>query len=98
MKELYDEKAEYRQLSLFDAPSETVAVSLMDGKELKAVAPDDWMLSIIPDGVYVIWPWKYPLVLQKAKIRPEDVEEGHQYRHYMVDGQLYAGTYIGGER
>lgn len=39
----------------------------------------------------------HPLVLKSAPTKEEDISEGHRYYHYIIDGQVYAGVFVGAE-
>ena len=40
---------------------------------------------------------KYPLVLRPVQLKRSEVQKGHEFYHYEVGGQMYAGVFVGGE-
>lgn len=88
----------YEQLSMFDLMPTcgTTAVCCgFDHEELPASPLDDWMQRIVPDGVYVVYVGVHPLVLRPTKRKENSIPEGHHYYHYAIDGEVYAGVFIG---
>lgn len=89
----------FEQLSLFSialsAPLEADAVSCMDNLSSKALPAEPWMKTLVPEGEYSILVAGHPLVLRPAKIRPESIPKGHEFYHYLIDGRLYAGIFVG---
>ena len=39
----------------------------------------------------------HPLVMRKTKLTADEVPEGHQFYHYLIDGAVYAGIFVGKE-
>lgn len=89
----------FEQLSLFaiDLLDDAPAICLMDGIESTAKKPDDWMLSLVPEGVYVVEVGKHPLVLRPVDAKPEDIRPEYRYFHYLICGKVYAGIFVGRE-
>lgn len=87
------------QLSLFheEPPAETEAVCLFHGEREAAKPLADWMKRLVPEGKYVVMVGPHPLVLRPARGGREDVQVGHEFYHYMVEGRLYAGIFVGGD-
>ena len=87
------------QLSLFqyDTPAEVEAICLFHGERATAKPLTDWMKRLVPEGEYVVMVGPYPLVLRPAHGRKEDVRVGHEFYHYIVDGRLYAGIFVGSD-
>lgn len=72
------------------------AVSLFDGEVKHAHEPDDQMKKFIPKGTCYVMVARYPMVLTKTELKPDAVPEGHEFYHYMIDGEVYAGIFFGG--
>ena len=88
----------FDQISLFDLlPEGTVARCSMDGRTAPANRPEPWMKRLVPNGEYFVRVGDHPLVLKPTRIQEEDIPEGHQYYHYTIGGQVYAGVYVGEE-
>ena len=88
----------FEQISLFDLlPEGTVARCSMDGRTAPANRPEPWMKRLVPNGEYFVRVGGHPLVLKPTRIQEEDIPEGHQYYHYTIGGQVYAGVYVGEE-
>ena len=88
----------FDQISLFDLlPEGTVARRSMDGRTAPANRPEPWMKRLVPNGEYFVRVGDHPLVLKPTRIQEEDIPEGHQYYHYTIGGQVYAGVYVGEE-
>ena len=88
----------FEQISLFDLlPEDTMARCSMDGRTAPANRPEPWMKRLVPNGEYFVRVGDHPLVLKPTRIQEEDIPEGHQYYHYTIGGQVYAGVYVGEE-
>lgn len=88
----------FEQISLFDLlPEGTVARCSMDGRTAPAYWPEPWMKRLVPNGEYFVRVGDHPLVLKPTRMQEEDIPEGHQYYHYTIGGQVYAGVYVGEE-
>ena len=89
----------FEQISLFDiiATRPMTAKSCLNGTMLTAQKPEPWMLQLVPKGEYVIPSDKYPLVLVPTKRKADQIPSGHHYYHYVINGQVYAGTFVGRE-
>lgn len=89
----------FEQLSLFSisssTPLEADAVSCMDNFPSKVLPAEPWMKALVPEGEYSILVAGHPLVLRPARIRPESIPEGHEFYHYLIDGRLYSGIFVG---
>lgn len=56
------------------------------------------MLSLVPDGEHVVDVGEHPLVLRPADAcQPEEIRPEYRYCHYLIDGQVYAGVFVGEE-
>ena len=53
--------------------------------------------ATVPDGEYVVMVGTHPLVMRKTKLAVDEVPEGHQFYHYLIDGAVYAGIFVGKE-
>ena len=86
----------YEQLSLFDlAPEGIVAECCFDGSTRPAQRPEPWMKRLVPKGEYIVMVGPYPLMLRPVPARAEDIEAGHRYYHYTIDGRVYSGIFLG---
>lgn len=88
------------QLSLFDEermPAGTVAQRLFDGKTVETEAVPDWVLRLVPETVAVIRIGDSLCALCKSPLAPEQVQQGHEYSHYLINGSVYAGTFVGAD-
>lgn len=86
------------QMCLFteELPDEAEAVSVWTGDRVKAEKPAAWMLQLVPDGVYVLdRGGKYPMVLRPTPYGVDGIQECHEYMHFTIGGQLYAGIFVG---
>lgn len=70
------------------------AISLFDNTVHSAETPSEWMKKLVPDGEYVVMVGTHPLVMRKTKLTADEVPEGHEFYHYMIDGNVYAGTFV----
>ena len=86
----------YEQLSLFDAVSGTAAVNLFDGRKYGVTEPTDLMKRLIPRATYAVVVGDHPQALVLTRLKPSQIPEGHEFYHYMIDGNVYAGTFVGG--
>lgn len=87
----------YEQLSLFDAVSGTAAVSLFDGRKYGAAEPTDLMKRLVPRAAYAVMVGEHPQALVLTELKPNQIQKGHEFYHYMIDGNVYAGTFVGRE-
>ena len=87
----------YEQLSLFDAASGTAAANLFDGRKYGVAEPNELMKRLIPRAAYAVMVGNHPQALVLTKLTPSQVPEGHEFYHYMIDGNVYAGTFVGRE-
>ena len=55
------------------------------------------MKQLVPDGESVVMVGTHPLVMRKTKLAVDEVPEGHQFYHYLIDGAVYAGIFVGKE-
>lgn len=87
------------QLSLFDtdfcAGASAKCVWDMFTEEMAAEKPNEWMKKLVPSGEYVIEQNGKSMVLRPAKYSVADIPEGHEYYHYIINGKLYTGVFIG---
>lgn len=85
------------QLSLFYR-QESTAVNLLFGHKYTATSPTTEMLALVPKGEYVVYlDANTPCVLYPAGVEKEQVPDGHLFYHFCVDGQIYAGIFVGKE-
>lgn len=90
---------EFEQLSLFTMPEirGVVAVSCMDGEKMQAEKPEPWMTRLVAGGKYVVDIGGHPLVLRPASVSVDSIPEGHQFYHFLICGEVYAGVFVGSE-
>ena len=69
------------------------AVCLLTGRRYPAVPADSTARELVPGGTWTILAGGHTMVLSPA----QEVLEEQRYRHYSIDGQVYAGTFIGRE-
>ena len=86
----------YEQLSLFDVVSGTAAVNLFDGRKYGVTEPTDLMKRLVPRATYAVVVRDHPQALVLTRLKPSQIPEGHEFYHYMIDGNVYAGTFVGG--
>lgn len=91
MKAVYAE-----QLSLF-AQENGIAVSIFDGQQVEAKRPEGWMLDLAPKSEYMVMVGSHPLLLRPVPKTRAEIEEGHEFYHYEIGGQMYAGIFVGRE-
>ena len=53
------------------------------------------MKRLVPKGEYIVMVGPYPLMLRPTPVRAEDIEAGHRYYHYTIDGRVYSGIFLG---
>lgn len=53
--------------------------------------------QMIDNCGYVVMVGTHPLVMRKTKLAVDEVPEGHQFYHYLIDGAVYAGIFVGKE-
>ena len=85
-----------QQLSLFTMEREATATSLRDGREHTAREPEPWEREVIPEGEYAIdWPGcsGISLILRPVGTSREEIKPGHEFYHFDIGGQLYAGVF-----
>lgn len=89
----------WEQTTLFAPPpiTGTPAISLFDNTTHSSEKPSEWMKQLVPDGEYVVMVGTHPLVMRKTKLTADEVPEGHQFYHYLIDGAVYAGIFVGKE-
>lgn len=88
----------FEQISLFDLhPEDTMARCSTGGRTAPANRPEPWMKRLVPNGEYFVRVGDHPLFLKSAPTKEEDISEGHRYYHYIIDGQVYAGVFVGAE-
>lgn len=89
----------WEQTTLFAPPpiTGTPAISLFDRTTHSSEKPSEWMKQLVPDGEYVVMVGSHPLVMRKTKLTADEVPEGHQFYHYLIDGAVYAGIFVGKE-
>lgn len=46
---------------------------------------------------YVVMVGTHPLVMRKTTLTADEIPEGHQFYHYLIDGAVYAGIFVGKE-
>lgn len=84
------------QLSLFDAVSGAATVNLFDGRKYGVTEPTDLMKRLVPRATYAVVVGDHPQALVLTRLKPSQIPEGHEFYHYMIDGNVYAGTFVGG--
>lgn len=85
-----------QQLSLFTIVRETTATSLLDRRTYTAREPEPWERDVIPEGEYAIdWPGSggISLILRPVGTSREEIKPGHEFYHFDIGGQLYAGVF-----
>lgn len=89
----------WEQMTLFASLpiTGTPAISLFDHTTHSSEKPSEWMKQLVPDGEYVVMVGTHPLVMRKTKLAVDEVPEGHQFYHYLIDGAVYAGIFVGKE-
>lgn len=85
------------QLSLFDTASGTAAVNLFDGRNYGVTEPTDLMKRLVPRATYAVVVGDRLQALVLTKLTPSQIPEGHEFYHYMIDGNVYVGTFVGKE-
>lgn len=89
-------KPMYGQTSLFDLPEAgPKAICCMDGEERPLTILEPWMKRLVPAGQYAVKVAAYLMVLFPVKRKLADIEQGQLFHHYMVDGHLYDGVFVG---
>ena len=98
---------EYEQLCLFEMPCEikigpTLGVpTLARNCFLGTVAPiraiNEYEAKLIPKGKYAIENKGPNEILYPVSIDEADIPIGHQFYHYIIDGDVYAGIYVGNQ-
>lgn len=63
----------------------------------KAKPVSDWMKKLIPDGKYVVDVGGHPLILRPTDVKESEIQEGHEFYHYKIDGRIYSGIFVGRE-
>lgn len=74
-----------------------VATSLFDGSEHAAEHLKSWMKSLVSDGEYFVIVGTHPLVLRKTALKESEVPEEHWFYHYIMEGSVYSGIFVGEE-
>ena len=89
----------FRQLSLFDVGlmGHPAAVNQFDRSESQTTDMADWMAHLVPKGEFLIMVGTHPCVLQRTKLKPEEVSKGLEFCHYLVGGAVYSGIFVGTE-
>lgn len=85
------------QLSFFDLIKEIedapkIATSMFDGQKLEVFPIKDWMARLLPQGEGYVLCANHPLVLCRTD---EEVTSEMKYRHFIIDGNIYAATGVG---
>lgn len=75
----------------------TPAISLFDHTTHSSEKPSKWMKQLVPGGEYVVMVGTHPLVMRKTTLTADEVPEGRQFYHYLIDGAVYAGIFVGKE-
>ena len=75
----------------------TPAISLFDHTTHSSEKPSEWMKQLVPDSEYVVMVGTHPLVMRKTTLTADEVPEGHKFYHYLIDGAVYAGIFVGKE-
>ena len=90
----------FMQLSLFDANTDpkAKAVSCMDGSTLHTHKPEAKTKEIVPECEYVVHVGGHLLALKPTKLTAENIQDGHRFYHYMINGQVFSGIFVGTEK
>ena len=91
----------YEQMNLFTMMMPTVetkATWCYDNTIVEASKPKPWMNRLVPDGEYVVDVGGHPLVLKPTKLKVDGIAQGHQFYHYLIDGRVYSGIFVGAEK
>ena len=96
-KKEYFDGTEYEQLTLFALPvvGDKIAVSCFDGQQIKVKDLEPWMVKLVPDGECTVDIGTHPMVLKKVPIKESEIQEGHQFYHFLIGGKVYAGIFVG---
>ena len=65
----------------------TPAISLFDHTTHSSEKPSECVVMV----------GTHPLVMRKTTLTADEVPEGHQFYHYLIDGAVYAGIFVGKE-
>lgn len=86
----------YEQLSLFTAiQPEAVAINCSDRSQLPLVPLEDWIKKLVPSAEYAIRVADHCMALSEAKKIMKNIEPGHLYHYYSVNGRLFDGVFVG---
>lgn len=89
------------QLSFWDKLLEFAKVATClwsyDTNRYEAMEPSERILRLVPNCKYVLNVGGHDLALRKAEIQRNEVPVGHEFYHYIIDGVLYSGIFVGGE-
>ncbi len=90
----------FMQLSLFDTDANTKvnAVSCMDGSALHTHKPEAKIKELVPESEYVVHVGGHLLALKPSKLTAETIPDGHRFYHYMINGKVFAGIFVGTEK
>lgn len=87
---------EVEQLSFFSLPAQpAVAVCCMDGRRFPAEPAEGWMQRLVSGAEYFILTGGHQMALRPTRKPSEGIPAGHEYYHYSVGENLYAGTFVG---
>ena len=68
------------------------ATSMFDGQKLEVFPIKSWMARLLPQGEGYVLCANHPLVLCRTD---EEVTPEMKYRHFIIDGNIYAATGVG---
>lgn len=88
------------QLSLFTVGTDATAICLLGGEEYAVRQPEPWERRIFPEGEYAVdWPGckGVSLVLRPVGTARDKVKKGHEFYHFFIGAQLYAGAFTANE-
>jgi len=84
------------QLSFFTNSRETaIARRLMDGRDVEVGQPEDWMLTLQPNGMYACKIADHDCVLYPVKITEAQVDEALRYCYYAIGDALFGSVFVG---
>ena len=89
---------EYYQFNLFDDfPQKpcVVAINCFTREAVPAEEPEHWMLRLIPNGDYAVKIGEHSMVLRRLKSAASKIPAGLEYCHYLINGFLYFGVFVG---
>lgn len=87
------------QMSLFDMFPENGLIATCLWKcitQHPLVEPmDERKKNLVPDGEFFVRVGGHDLVLRPTNLKPEEVPAGHEFYHYLVNGAVFSGIFVG---